>query len=101
MRFGPARAATSRCQKGQESSQAVAWSNLTEGTYIPTPIVYDGLLFTLNINGVVTAYDAATGKRAFRGRIGTGGTFSASPVAADGRLVRVERGRRNLRRDGG
>ena len=73
-------------QKGQESSQAVAWSNLTEGTYIPTPIVYDGLLFTLNINGVVTAYDAATGKRAFRGRIGTGGSFSASPVAADGRL---------------
>ncbi len=72
--------------KGQESSQAVAWSNLTEGTYIPTPIVYNGLLFTLNINGVVTAYDAATGKRAFRGRIGMGGTFSASPVAADGRL---------------
>ena len=73
-------------QKGQESSPAIAWSNMTEGTYIPTPIVYDGLLFTLNINGVVTAYNAETGKRAFRGRIGTGGSFSASPVAADGKL---------------
>jgi outer membrane protein assembly factor BamB len=73
-------------QKGQESNQAIAWSNMTEGTYIPTPIVYDGLLFTLNINGVVTAYDAQSGKRAFRGRVGTGGSFSASPVAADGRL---------------
>ena len=41
---------------------------------------------SFNINGVVTAYDAATGKRAFRGRIGSGGSFSASPVAADGRL---------------
>ena len=59
---------------------------MTEGTYIPTPIVYDGLLITLNINGVVTAYDTETGKRAFRGRVGTGGAFSASPVAADGRL---------------
>ena len=72
--------------KGQESSQAIAWSNMTEGTYIPSPLVYEGKLFTLNVNGVVTAYDAATGKRAFRGRVGTGGAFSASPIAADGRL---------------
>ena len=72
--------------KGQESSGAIAWSNMTEGTYIPTPILYDGYLFTLNVNGVLSAYEPATGKRAFRGRIGTGGAFSASPVGADGRL---------------
>ena len=72
--------------KGQESSQAIAWSNLTEGTYIPTPLVYGGYLFTLNINGIVSAYNPETGQRAFRGRVGTGGSFSASPIAADGRL---------------
>jgi outer membrane protein assembly factor BamB len=59
---------------------------MTEGTYIPTPLLYDGFLFTLNINGVLSAYDPQTGKRAFRGRVGTGGAFSASPVGADGRL---------------
>jgi len=73
-------------QKGQESNQSIAWSNMNEGTYIPTPLLYDGYLFTLNINGVLTAYDPQTGKRAFRGRVGTGGAFSASPVGADGRL---------------
>ena len=73
-------------QKGQESNGSIAWSNMTEGTYIPTPLLYDGYLFTLNINGVLTAYDPQTGKRAFRGRIGTGGAFSASPIGADGRL---------------
>jgi outer membrane protein assembly factor BamB len=73
-------------QKGQESNQSIAWSNMTEGTYIPTPLLYDGYLFTLNINGIVTAYDPQTGKRAFRGRVGVGGAFSASPVGADGRL---------------
>jgi outer membrane protein assembly factor BamB len=72
--------------KGQDSNAAIAWSNMAEGTYIPTPIVYDGYLFTLNVNGVVSAYDPATGKRAFRGRVGSGGAFSASPVGADGRL---------------
>jgi outer membrane protein assembly factor BamB len=71
--------------KGQESSAAIAWSNMTEGTYIPTPIVYDGYLFTLNLNGIVNAYDPQNGQRAFRGRVGTG-AFSASPVGADGRL---------------
>jgi outer membrane protein assembly factor BamB len=73
-------------QKGQESNQSIAWSNMTEGTYIPTPLLYDGYLFTLNINGVLTAYDPQTGKRAFRGRVGSGGAFSASPVGADGKL---------------
>jgi outer membrane protein assembly factor BamB len=73
-------------QKGQESNQSIVWSNMTEGTYIPTPLLYDGYLFTLNINGVLTAYDPQTGKRAFRGRVGTGGAFSSSPVGADGRL---------------
>jgi outer membrane protein assembly factor BamB len=72
--------------KGSTSSAAMAWSNSTEGTYIPTPVVYRGQLFTLNINGIVTAYNAQTGERLFRGRVGSGGSFSASPVAADGRL---------------
>jgi outer membrane protein assembly factor BamB len=72
--------------QGAASSAAIAWSNSTEGTYIPTPIVYRNRLITLNVNGVVTAYDTHTGARAFRGRVGAGGAFSASPIAADGRL---------------
>lgn len=72
--------------KGATSNEAIAWSNDREGTYIPTPIVYRGLLYTLNINGIITAYDAQTGERVYRARVGTGGAFSASPVAADGRL---------------
>jgi outer membrane protein assembly factor BamB len=72
--------------KGAEASPAIAWSNMNEGTYIPTPVVYGGYLFTVNNNGIVTAYDAETGKRAFRGRVGEGGAFSSSPVVADGRL---------------
>jgi outer membrane protein assembly factor BamB len=72
--------------KDATASQAIAWSNMTDGTYIPTPIVYGGNLITVNNNGIVSAYNAETGQRAFRGRVGTGGAFSASPVAADGRL---------------
>jgi outer membrane protein assembly factor BamB len=72
--------------KGQESNAAIAWSNMTEGTYIPTPLVYRDHLYMLQITGVVTAFEPSTGKRAFRARIGSGGSFSASPIAADGKL---------------
>ena len=45
-----------------------------------------GILYTCGNNGVVTAYDGATGERIYRARVGGGGSFSASPIAADGRL---------------
>lgn len=72
--------------KEQTTSEALAWSNDREGTYIPTPLFYDGILYTCNNNGLVTAYDGKTGERLYRARVGTGGAFSASPIAADGKL---------------
>ena len=71
--------------KEKPATESVAWSN-TEGTYIPSPLYYDGVLYTCNNNGVLTAYDAKSGERIYRSRVGGGGAFSASPVAADGRL---------------
>jgi outer membrane protein assembly factor BamB len=72
--------------KGQTASTTIAWSNDREGTYIPTPLLYRDILYTLNNNGVLTAYNAGSGERLYRARVGGGGAFSASPVAADGRL---------------
>ncbi|MGQ0732128.1 MAG: outer membrane protein assembly factor BamB family protein [Acidobacteriota bacterium] len=72
--------------QGRSSSDAVAWSHDRDGTYISTPIVYRDQLYTLNHNGILTAYSVETGERVYRARVGGGGAFSASPVAADGRL---------------
>jgi outer membrane protein assembly factor BamB len=71
--------------KEKPATDFVAWSN-GEGTYIPSPIYYDGLLYTCGNNGVLSAYDAKTGERIYRNRVGGGGSFAASPIAADGRL---------------
>ena len=72
--------------QGQSSSSAIAWSHDRDGTYISSPIVYRDQLYTLNQNGIVTSYDANTGALLYRARVGGGGAFSASPVAADGKL---------------
>jgi outer membrane protein assembly factor BamB len=72
---------------GLTSSDAVAWSRTGRGSYMPTPLAYDGLLYVLNNNGVFDAYDLRTGEEVYRQRIdNVGNGFSASPVAADGRI---------------
>jgi len=73
-------------QSGKESSDAVAWSKQRGGVYLPSPIVYGEHLYTVGNNGILTAYDAKTGNRVYQQRVGDGGSFTASPVAADGRL---------------
>lgn len=73
-------------EKGSSTNDSIAWSHNRGGTYMPTPILYRGYLYTNANNGVLTCYEASTGKRVYRARIGKGDSFSASPVAADGRL---------------
>ena len=54
---------------------------------MPTPLAYRGVLYILNNNGVFDAFDITTGKELYRQRlplIGSG--YSASPVAADGKI---------------
>jgi len=71
----------------QESSASVAWRKQRGSPYTPTPIVYDGHLYVCNDNGVLTVYNAATGAQLYQNRIGTtNSTFSASPIAAAGRI---------------
>ena len=71
---------------GKSASDAIAWSHDRDGTYISSPIVYRDQLYTLNNNGILSAYDANTGERLYRARVGGGGAFTASPVAGDGKL---------------
>jgi outer membrane protein assembly factor BamB len=73
--------------KDQTSSAAIAWSKTGRGSYMPTPLVYGGILYVLGNNGVFDAYELETGKEIYRQRIEpVGSGFSASPVAADGRI---------------
>src|SRR5262249_43706613 len=57
---------------GQTSSAAVAWSS-TGGTYLPTPILYRGHLYTLHNNGRLSCFDARTGTRLYQARLGARG----------------------------
>jgi outer membrane protein assembly factor BamB len=73
--------------RDQTSSDAIAWSRAGRGSYMPTPLAYRGVLYVLANNGVFDAYDLKSGKEIYRQRLPlVGSGFSASPVAADGKI---------------
>jgi outer membrane protein assembly factor BamB len=72
---------------GKTSSETIAWSRTGRGSYMPTPLVYNGILYVLGNNGLFDAYNLKTGAEVYRQRLPTVGSgYSASPVAADGKI---------------
>ena len=73
--------------KGSSTNQYVAWSMLRGGSYMQTPLVYGNYLYSCHVDGVLSCFQASTGKLIYKGRLGTGGEgFTASPVASEGKL---------------
>ncbi len=69
------------------SNEFVAWSRREGGSYMPTPIVYGEHLYIVQNNGVLAVYEAKTGERLYQERVGgQPGAYSASPIAADGKI---------------
>lgn len=71
---------------GDITKTHVAWTATKGLPYVPSPLVYDGRMYTLNMQGRLSAADAATGKPVYEGEaVGINGVY-ASPVAADGHI---------------
>ena len=70
-----------------DSSDFLAWSKTGRGSYMPTPLIYRGLVYVLGNPGLLDAYELRTGREIYRQRLEHQGSgFSASPVAADDRI---------------
>ncbi len=72
---------------------AIVWSLDRDTPYVPSPVLHDGILyFTKSNSGVLSAYDAATGRNLY-GPVRLSGVRDvyASPVIAGGRLYVTSR----------
>ena len=70
----------------ERSNDYIAWSTTRGGSFMPTPILYGDILYVSSSSGILAAYRPETGERLYRERLTRGGSFSASGVAADGKL---------------
>ncbi|MFY9609669.1 MAG: PQQ-binding-like beta-propeller repeat protein [Blastocatellia bacterium] len=74
-------------KEGQTSNTSVVWSRQKVGSYMPTPLVYRGLLYVLKNQGILSCYDLVSGEEKYTERVPHQGSgFSASPVASDGKI---------------
>src|SRR5262249_6792614 len=48
--------------------------------------VYGDYLYVCGNNGIIVCYRARTGEKIYQQRLGTGGYFTASPVAGGGKI---------------
>jgi outer membrane protein assembly factor BamB len=75
---------------GDMTDSAVRWKYQRAVPQLPSPLVFDGVLYMINDNGIVTTLDPETGERLGQGRFeGALGEYRASPVAADGHVFFV------------
>jgi len=69
---------------GARTPDAIAWKMTQNAPNKPSPIFFEGLLYTVSDNGFATCLDAKTGAEIWKQRLT--GNFSAAPLAGDGRL---------------
>jgi outer membrane protein assembly factor BamB len=73
--------------EGATAGRNVLWTKTQAGSYMPTPLIYQGHLYVLKNQGILVCYDLRSGEKRYEERLaGVTSGFSASPVAADGKL---------------
>jgi outer membrane protein assembly factor BamB len=74
-------------KEGQTSNEFVVWSQARAGTYLPTPVAYEGAIYALTETGILSRFDAKTGEMTYKTRIDPkASAFTTSPWAYNGRL---------------
>ena len=69
------------------ANEYVVWSQARGGTYLPSPVAYEGAVYTLTETGILNRFDAKTGKQTYKTRIDPMATaFTTSPWAYNGKL---------------
>ncbi len=73
-------------------SEAIVWEYDRDTPYVPSPLLYGGILYLLKGNtGILSAFDARTGELHYQKRLGGLGNIYSSPVAAGGRVYITDR----------
>jgi outer membrane protein assembly factor BamB len=73
---------------GQLADSSIAWKYEKGLAYVPSPILYGDYLYLMTDRGIITCLDAKTGKLIYEGgRVPIPATFTASPVAFDGKIL--------------
>jgi outer membrane protein assembly factor BamB len=72
--------------EGEVSQSNIVWSERRGVPGVPSPLYYNGRLYTVQNGGIVFCRAAKTGELVYSGRLGALGYYYSSPVAADNKV---------------
>ncbi len=76
--------------EGDITDTAIAWKQTKGLPYVPSPLYYRGRVYLVRDGGLVSSFDAETGKPFYESkRLGAPGSYYASPIAAAGHIYFV------------
>jgi outer membrane protein assembly factor BamB len=76
--------------RGDMTDKSVKWRYYKSLPNVPSPLLYNGVLYLVKEGGIMTALEASTGKVLKQARLtGALGDYFSSPTAADGRIYVV------------
>jgi outer membrane protein assembly factor BamB len=74
-------------REDQTANEYIIWSQPRGGTYLPSSLAYEGAVYSLTETGILTRFDAKTGKQIYKTRIDPAASaFTTSPWAYNGKL---------------
>jgi len=71
---------------GDVTKTHVVWEYRKGVPFVPSPVVYRGVVYLVRDGGIITALDAKSGAVLKQGRAGSAGKYYASPAAGDGKV---------------
>lgn len=72
--------------KGDITKSHVLWEQAKQLPYVPSPLLYNNLLFLAKNGGLISTLDPKTGKSLKYDRIQARGAYYSSPVGGDGKV---------------
>ncbi len=86
---------------GDITDSGFLWKDSKSLPNVPSPLIYQDVLYTLKEGGIFTSYDSKTGQVLKQGRLqGALGAYSMSPIAAKGRILVISEGKAAVLRAG-
>jgi outer membrane protein assembly factor BamB len=77
--------------EGDVSITNLLWNNPEQASHVSSPLYYNNKVYMIRDGGIISCFNAESGKLIYREKLGATGAYFSSPVATNGRIYIASR----------
>jgi len=77
--------------KGDISLNYLLWGHTEDVPYVSSPLLFNDHVYMIKNGGIISCFQAESGRLLYRERLGASGAYFSSPIAANGRIYIASR----------